>query len=260
MTTASHPAVPVHYETNGPVALLTINRPQSRNALDGATADALLDAFGRFVADDTAAVLVLTGQGDEAFSAGADLKAAKEVLGRNDRAEGPLGFTRLPSPKPTIAAISGWCLGGGLELALWCDLRVASRSSQFGCAQRRFGAPLIDGGTQRLPRAIGFSRALELVITGRIISAAEAHDIGLVTEVTEPGAHLRRALELAQSIAGLPQTALLADRRSVIEGAERPLGEGLTIEASYGGTAIEAALEGAAAFASGAGRGGRPVA
>src|SRR6201999_172622 len=161
----------IHYERRESAALITIDRPERHNAIDGGTAAELLAAFERFVADD-AAVLVLTGAGDAAFCAGADLKAIDTLDA--DAPGGPLGFTRLFSPKPTIAAISGHCLAGGLELALWCDLRVATTSASFGCAERRWGVPLIDGGTQRLPRVVGTGRALDLILTGRTIQAPEA--------------------------------------------------------------------------------------
>ena len=189
------------YERRGATALLTINRPERRNAVDAETAEELLEGFRSFEQDDDARVLVLTGTGPEAFCAGADLKAIAEV-GEGDlaerieavseRPEGPMGFTRLAASKPTIAAISGWCLAGGLELALWCDLRIATESARLGYPERRWGVPLIDGGTQRLPRIVGQGRALELILTGRIIEASEALDWGLVNEVVGPGGHLDR--------------------------------------------------------------------
>src|SRR5918994_2267719 len=166
---------PVRYERTGAAAVVTIDRPERRNAVDGATAAALLEAYERFAGDDGARVMVLTGAGDEAFCAGADLKAIETL--DPDAPGGPLGFTRLASPKPTIAAVSGWCLAGGFELALWCDLRVAAEDARFGFAERRWGVPLIDGGTQRLPRIVGEGRALDLVLTCRTIDAAEAHAI-----------------------------------------------------------------------------------
>src|SRR6478752_9845476 len=174
----------VHLERVGAAAVLTIDRPERRNAVDGPTAAALLEGFEAFCADDGARVLVLTGS-DVAFCAGADLKAIETL--DPDAPGGPLGFTRLFSPKPTIAAISGHCLAGGLELALWCDLRVATTNASFGCAERRWGVPLIDGGTQRLPRVVGTGRALDLILTGRMVGAAEALGMGLVTEVVPPG-------------------------------------------------------------------------
>ena len=182
----------VNYERTGAAALVTIDRPERRNAIDGPTAEALHEAFRSFVADDGARVLVVTGAGEEAFCAGADLKALDTLGPRLDLPEGPLGFTRLASPKPTIAAVSGWCLAGGFELALWCDLRVATPSARFGFTERRFGVPLIDGGTQRLPRIVGSGRALDLVISGRVIDVEEADRFGLVTEVVAAG-RARRA-------------------------------------------------------------------
>ncbi len=191
-------------------------------------------------------MLVLTGAGDAAFCAGADLKAL-ETLDVDDPG-GPLGFTRLASPKPTIAAVSGHCLAGGLELALWCDLRIASRTATFGCAERRWGVPLIDGGTQRLPRIVGTGRALDLILSGRTIGAEEAHAIGLVTELTAPGAHVGRALELAQQLAALPQETLRSDRRAVLEGEGLTLADGLALEAALGRERLPDALRGAQAF------------
>jgi enoyl-CoA hydratase len=148
---------PVLYERRGVATLLTINRPEARNAVNGAVATALLEGYRRFEADADAKVLVLTGAGEQAFCAGADLKSIDTV---RDRAEGPLGFTRVIADKPTIAAVSGWCVAGGIELALWCDLRIVAPSAVFGCFERRFGVPLIDGGTQRLPRIVGLGRAV----------------------------------------------------------------------------------------------------
>src|SRR3954447_12488241 len=161
-------------EGGGPAALVTINRRERRNAVDGPTADQLGAAFQRFEADDEARVFVLTGAGPEAFCAGADLKNIESFGPRLDRPEGPLGFTRLTPSKPTIAAISGWCLAGGLELALWCDLRIATADAKLGFPERRWGVPLVDGGTQRLPRIVGMGRALDLILSGRIVGAQEA--------------------------------------------------------------------------------------
>ncbi len=168
--------------------MLTIDRPERRNAVDGPTAELLARAVERFEADDRARVLVLTGGGEEAFCAGADLKAIESFAPRLMLTEGPLGFTRRIPTKPAIAAISGWCLAGGLELALWCDLRVATSGSTLGFPEWRFGVPLIDGGTQRLPRIVGLGRALDMILTGRMVAAEEALGMGLLNEIVEPGA------------------------------------------------------------------------
>jgi enoyl-CoA hydratase/carnithine racemase len=170
--------------------------------------------------------------------------------------EGPLGFTRLTASKPTIAAISGWCLAGGLELALWCDLRIATGDAKLGFPERRWGVPLIDGGTQRLPRIVGMGRALDLILSGRIVSAQEAYEMGLVTEVVEDGRHVERALEYAEGLAAFPQETMLADRRAAIEGFGMRLEEGLKLEAESALPTREVAWRGASRFASGEGRGG----
>ncbi len=243
----------VNYERVGAAAVLTIDRPERRNAVDRAAARALRAGFDSFEADDGARVLVLTGAGGEAFCAGADLKAMDLDV---DDPAGPMGFSRLVPSKPTIAAIDGWCLAGGLELALWCDLRLATPSSTLGFFERRWGVPLIDGGTQRLPRIVGSGRALELILLGRPIDAEEALHIGLLNEITAPAAALDRALELAERIAAFPQDTMLADRRAVIEGAGLPLAEGLALEHRLGRETLAVAARGAARFAGGEGRGG----
>jgi enoyl-CoA hydratase len=246
----------VRYERQGAAAVLTIDRPQRRNAIDAATARGLRQGLEEFEADEGARVLVLTGAGGEAFCAGADLKAIDLDL---DDPAGPEGITRLTPAKPTIAAIDGWCLAGGLELALWCDLRIATPTSVFGCFERRWGVPLIDGGTQRLPRVVGMGRALELILTGRPVEAEEALRIGLVNEVVEPRAHLQRALELAERLASFPQETMLSDRRAALEGAGLPLAEGLELEHRLGREVLPVAVKGAARFASGEGRHGEGV-
>jgi enoyl-CoA hydratase len=250
----------IRYERRDATALITIERPHRRNAIDGPTAVALHAAFTRFESDRDARVLVLTGAGEQAFCAGADLKALETFGGRLESPEGPLGITRLIPTKPTIAAISGYCLAGGLELALWCDLRIATESSTLGLTERRFGVPLIDGGTQRLPRIVGLGRALELILTGRMVGAREALSMGLVSEVVPEGQHLERALALASELAGFPQQALRADRWSVLAGLGTPLSEGLEIESDAGPETFQEALAGAARFAAGEGRGGAAVA
>jgi enoyl-CoA hydratase len=246
----------VRYERTGAAAVLTIDRPERRNAVDGPTAEKLKEGYERFVADDDARVLVVTGEGPEAFCAGADLKALDTLSSRLQDPGGPLGFSRLTSPKPTVAAISGWCLAGGLELALWCDLRIVTADAKLGFPERRWGVPLIDGGTQRMPRIIGLGRALDLILTGRIVDAAEAHDIGLVTEVVENGRHLERALEIAEGLAGFPQDTMLADRAAALASFGHHLEAGLAIEAAAGLPTLQTALAGAARFAGGEGRGG----
>jgi enoyl-CoA hydratase len=259
----------VHYERRGAAAVLTITRPERRNAVDDETAGLLRDAFGEFEADDAARALVLTGEGTEAFCAGADLKAFAERAASfagddpeeevaawlDERPDGPLGFTRLVPSKPAIAAISGWCLAGGLELALWCDLRVASETARLGFTERRFGVPLIDGGTQRLPRLVGLGRALDMILTGRVVEAPEALDWGLVTEVVDAGEPLERALEIAEGLARFPQKTMLSDRRAAIEGIGLPFSDGLALEAELGRASVITGVAGAARFASGEGRG-----
>jgi enoyl-CoA hydratase len=246
----------VIYERRGSAALITIDRQERRNAVDGPTAELLADAHDRFEADADARVAVLTGAGDLSFCAGADLKAIESFADRLDSPGGPLGFTRQASSKPTIAAISGWCLAGGLELALWCDLRIAAEGTRLGCTERRFGVPLLDGGTQRLPRIVGIGRALDLILTGRVVEADEALAMGLLTEVVEAGGHVERSLELAEGLAAFPQETMLADRRAAIDGLGLPLAEGLELEARLGRATAEGAPRGAARFAGGEGRGG----
>jgi enoyl-CoA hydratase len=257
----------VSYERIGAAALLTITRRERRNAVDAETGDLLLEGYRRFEDDDEARVLVLTGDGPEAFCAGADLKAITEIAaagadmadaGRKlaARPEGPMGFTRVTPSKPTIAAISGWCLAGGLELALWCDLRIATGDARFGCFDRRWGVPLIDGGTVRLPRIVGRGRALEMILTGREVSAGEAHAWGLVNEIVGAGEHIERSLEIAEGLAAFPQLTMLTDRRSALESEGLPLEEALAREAEIGAEALGTAIEGAARFAGGEGRHG----
>jgi enoyl-CoA hydratase len=246
----------VTYERRGAAAILTIDRQERRNAVDGPTAVLLGEAFERFEHDDDARVLVLTGAGDVAFCAGADLKAIESFGPRLSDPHGPLGFTRRTASKPTIAAISGWCLAGGLELALWCDLRIAAEGSTLGFPERRWGVPLIDGGTQRLPRIVGLGRALDLILTGRMVPAGEALAIGLLTEIVPPGGHLERSLEVAEALARFPQETMLADRSAAIEGGGVTLEDGLAREASAAQEVFEAAVRGAGRFAAGEGRGG----
>ncbi len=250
---------PVSYTRHRRSALVTINRPFCRNAIDGHTATELERAVRRFESDPSAQVLIITGAGTEAFCAGADLKRIDSFASRVNAPAGPLGFTRLTTAKPTIAAISGWCVAGGLEIALWCDLRIAASGSKLGFTERRFGVPLIDGGTQRLPRIVGLGRALELILTGRVIDAQEALAIGLVNEIVSEGAHLERAFELAEQIASFPQQTMLADRTAAISGLDMPLPAGLELESRSGPALLDQARAGAARFAAGAGRSGRPL-
>jgi enoyl-CoA hydratase/carnithine racemase len=244
---------PVRYERTGAAALVTIDRPQRRNAVDARTAQLLRESLERFEADDGARVMIVTGAG-EAFCAGADLKAMDLDV---EHPQGPMGFTRVVPSKPAIAAIGGWCLAGGLEIALWCDLRIATEDSTLGLFERRWGVPLIDGGTQRLPRIVGLGRALELTLTGRPVTATEALRIGLVNEVVPPGRHVSRALELAEQLARFPQETMLSDRRATIEGAGLPFREGLELEHRIGREVLDVAARGAARFAGGEGRGGK---
>ena len=246
----------VHYERRGAAAVVTIDRQERRNAVDGPTAEELTAAYRRFEADDDARVMILTGAGDVAFCAGADLKAIETFGPRMHLDDGPLGFTRLTPTKPTIAAISGWCLAGGLELALWCDLRIAAEGSTLGFPERRWGVPLVDGGTQRLPRVVGLGRALDMILSGRLVPVDEAHAMGLVNEVTPAGGHLERALEYAEALATFPQETMLADREAAIRGIGMTFEEGLKLEAQSSAKTQEVAWRGASRFAGGEGRGG----
>ena len=243
-------------EDRGFVRVVSLNRPQQRNAVDGPAAAALSAAFAAFDGDPELRVAVLTGTG-ATFCAGADLKAFSNRL--EPTGDGPMGPTRMQLSKPVIAAIEGHAVAGGLELAIWCDLRVAARDAVLGVFCRRFGVPLIDGGTVRLPRLIGQSRALDLILTGRAVSAEEAASMGLVNRLAEPGQALAVALELADRLAELPQTCLRSDRMSVYEQWTVP--EPLAIAQEMDkGLAVIASGEsrgGAARFAAGEGRHGQ---
>ncbi|WP_255151211.1 crotonase/enoyl-CoA hydratase family protein [Halorarius halobius] len=243
----------VHYDREGPVAVVTVDRPERRNAIDSETADALLDAWTRFEEGD-AAVGVLTGS-EGTFSAGADLKA----MDLNDSPEGWLGFTRERVSKPTIAAVEGPCVAGGLEMALWCDIRVASETAEFGCFERRFGVPLVDGGTQRLPRVVGLGRALDMILTGRAVDAETAERWGLATRVVDAGEAREAAVELGERIAEFPQETVLTDRAAVYDGVGTPLQQGLGLEGWHGSRALRTAEAGADRFAGGEGRGGEGI-
>lgn len=244
----------VRYERTGPAAVITVDRPERRNAIDRATAEGLYRAWKQFDADPEARVGILTGA-NGVFCAGADLVA----FNLEETPEGWLGICRMSVSKPTIAAVAGPCVAGGLELALWCDLRVAGAGAIFGCFERRFGVPLADGGTQRLPRIVGLSRALDMILTGRPVPAEEAFRIGLADRLVPPGEELAEAIRLAEAIASFPQDTMLSDRRALFAGLGRPLAEGLAIEAEAGRQVAATAIAGAARFASGEGRAGTGV-
>jgi enoyl-CoA hydratase len=253
---------PVLVTPSGPVTVVTINRPERRNAVDGSTARLLLEAFEHFDGDDAARVAVLTGAGDT-FCAGADLKAFSEGEPRPIRQEGrgPMGPTRLVTSKPVLAAVEGFAVAGGLELAIWCDLRVMAADAVFGVFCRRFGIPLVDGGTVRLPRLIGQSRALDLVLTGREVGAEEALHMGLANRVVPSGQALEGAVALAHELAALPQACLRNDRLSLLGQWGLSEFDALMAETRFGLDSLSSpeAIEGAARFASGAGRGGATV-
>ncbi len=249
----------VLYERTGSAAIVTINRPERRNAVNGPTADQLEAAYAEFLADDDALTMILTGAGTEAFCAGADLKGLASYEPRLRAGKDPMGFTHQTSPKPTIAAISGYAVAGGFELALWCDLRICAESAVFGFPERRWGVPLIDGGTQRIAPIVGLGRAMDLVLSGRMVELDEAEQIGLVTRRAPAGGHLEAALEYAEMLASFPRETMLADRASMLAGRGRTLDEGIAIEKAAGIETLEVALKGAQRFADGAGRGGAPA-
>jgi enoyl-CoA hydratase len=251
---------PVRVERNGPVTTVIIDRPATRNAVNGPTATALFAAFEEFDHDDTASVAVLWGE-NGTFCAGADLKAfgTPEANAVHRAGPGPMGPTRMVLSKPVIAAVSGYAVAGGLELALWCDLRVAEQDAVFGVFCRRWGVPLIDGGTVRLPRLIGQSRAMDMILTGRAVAADEALAVGLANRVVPKGQARQAAEELAAQLAALPQQCMRSDRLSALHQWGLPEAAALDAEfASMHRVAAEA-MEGAGRFAAGAGRHGAPT-
>jgi enoyl-CoA hydratase len=249
----------VDIERSGAVFVVTIRRPEVRNAVDAQTAEELAEAFHDFEDEDSASVAVLTGA-DGTFCAGADLKAVAEGRGNPvvDDSDGPMGPTRMLLTKPTIAAVEGHAVAGGLELALWCDLRVAGRDAIFGVFCRRWGVPLVDGGTVRLPRLIGHSRALDMILTGRAVDAEEALAMGLANRVVETGKALDAAIELAEQIAKFPQRCMRSDRMSSYAQWSNELEDALEDEMEYGVSVIKSGetVEGAKRFAEGRGRHG----
>ncbi len=255
-------ALPILTEIDGPLYVVTINRPERRNAVDRDCAAALANAFRAFDADGDLSVAILAGAGGN-FCAGADLKAVAE--GRGNRTEtkgdGPMGPTRMMLSKPVIAAVEGCAVAGGLELALWCDIRVAAKGAMFGVYCRRFGVPLIDGGTVRLPRLIGAGRAMDMILTGRGVGAEEAFAWGLVNRLCEQGGALAAAKALAKELASLPQICMRNDRRSAL--GQWSLGEEEAIAAEFAlglkTLASGETLAGATKFAGGAGRGGEAI-
>ena len=252
----------VHTERSGPVTTVVLDRPHARNAVDGPTAHALAEAFRAFDADDSQAVAVLYGAGGT-FCAGADLKAVGGPDGNavTEDGDGPMGPTRMRLRKPVIAAIEGYAVAGGLELALWCDLRVAAEDAVLGVFCRRWGVPLIDGGTVRLPRLIGLSRAMDLILTGRAVDASEAMQIGLVNRVVPRGEVREAAEQLAAELAALPQLCLRNDRMSAIESISLDHDAAMAGEFAHGMASLgdPALIAGVTRFRDGAGRGGAPA-
>lgn len=250
----------IRIERDGLVATIVIDRPEARNAVDGPAARALVDAFQEFEHDESLRVAVLWGAGG-VFCAGADLKArgTEKGLTLSPEGDGPMGPTRMAFAKPTIAAVEGYAVAGGLELALMCDLRVAGDGAIFGVFCRRWGVPLIDGGTVRLPRLIGLSRALDLILTGRPVGAREALDFGLANRVVPAGRARKEAEALARSIAAFPPRCVRSDRRAAWEGVGLPLPEAMANEFTLGKATADSgeSQEGARRFAAGAGRHGR---
>ena len=246
----------VRVERNGAVTTVILDRPEARNAVDGPTAAALFDAFSEFDADDSASAAVLWGA-NGAFCAGADLKAlgTPESNQAHPTGPGPMGPTRMVLSKPVIAAVSGYAVAGGLELALWCDMRVAEQDAVFGVFCRRWGVPLIDGGTVRLPRLIGHGRAMDLILTGRAVAADEALAIGLANRVVPTGQARAQAEELAAELAALPQQCLRADRSSAMRQWGLPEAEAIDVEF---GSLSSISLDGVQRFVDGAGRHGNP--
>src|SRR5580693_2579657 len=253
---------PVRVERKGPVTTVIIDRRAARNAVNGPTAAALYVAFDEFDRDDAASVAVLWGDGGT-FCAGADLKAfgTPEANAVHRTGPGPMGPTRMRLSKPVIAAISGHAVAGGLELAVWCDLRVAQEDAVLGVFCRRWGVPLIDGGTVRLPRLIGLGRALDMIMTGRAVPAREAHEIGLVDRLVPDGRARAAAEQLAREIAALPQACLRSDRQSALEGLSLSHDEAMANEFRHGMAVLSGpgVVEGVSRFRGGAGRGGTPA-
>ena len=251
---------PVKFETEGAIAIVTIDRVEARNAVDRATAEGLAGAFRRFEQDAALSVAILTGAG-RTFCAGADLKAVATERGNRvaQDGDGPLGCTRMLLGKPVIAAVEGHAVAGGLELALWCDLRVAARDAVFGVYCRRFGVPLVDGGTVRLPRLIGMSHALDMILTGRGVTGEEAYRMGLANRVTATGEALAAARALAGEIAAFPQRCMRSDRLSAYEQESLGLAAAIDNEYRHGIETIRSGetVEGARRFAAGAGRHGK---
>jgi enoyl-CoA hydratase len=252
-------------EKNGSIFTVIINRPGARNAVDRETAGLLADAFRSFDRDDTLRAAVLWGAGGN-FCAGADLKQVAtgdpDSVNRLDKdmsTDGPMGPSRMRLSKPVIAAVSGYAVAGGLELACWCDLRVAERDAVFGVFCRRFGVPLIDGGTQRLPRLIGMSRAMDMILTGRAVGAEEAFSIGLANRIAETGKGREEAERLAEEIASFPQRCMRSDREAAYRGLDMEFGEALALEFTLGLRVIESGetVEGASRFSDGKGRHGK---
>ncbi|HCY54000.1 MAG TPA: crotonase/enoyl-CoA hydratase family protein [Oceanicaulis sp.] len=250
----------IRYKLENRIAVITIDRPERRNAVDGPTAQALADAFRRFEADESANVAILTGAGGT-FCAGADLKAIADGTPNRTEPDGdaPMGPSRMMLSKPVIAAVEGHAVAGGLELALWCDMRVAAKTAVFGVFCRRFGVPLIDGGTVRLPRLIGQSRAMDMILTGRPVGAEEAFSMGLANRLAEPGEALEAALALAREIAAFPQACLRNDRMSTLTQWSLTEEQALAAEFAWGEKTLQSGetVEGATRFSDGEGRGGR---
>jgi enoyl-CoA hydratase len=262
VATGAGPTLAVRVDRSGPVTTVILDRPAVRNAVDGPTAALLAEAFAHFEADPDAAVAVLFGAGGT-FCAGADLKAAGSPLGNRTEPDGngPMGPTRMRLTKPVIAAIAGHAVAGGLELALWCDLRVAEEDAVLGVFCRRWGVPLIDGGTVRLPQVVGLGRALDLILTGRAVPATEAYEMGLVNRIVPPGTARKAAEQLAREIAGLPQACLRSDRASALDSLSLSQADAMAGEFRYGLATLAdpGVVEGVSRFRGGAGRGGTPA-